>query len=123
MYARKVSFRRADNKRVGIKGAMGGWDMMRQRMKGDDDGRPMLYVFSTCLNFIRTVPSLQHDPDRAEDLDTDMEDHAADDTRYACMSRPWIKPSPKTPEQKLPSDPMTMADLEKFYERKNRSLD
>ncbi|XUM21046.1 hypothetical protein ACRAVF_27165 [Bradyrhizobium oligotrophicum S58] len=54
-------------------------------------GRPMLYVFSTCTDFIRTVPVLQHDQSRAEDLDTDAEDHAADDGRYACASRPWIK--------------------------------
>ena len=32
----------------------------------------------------------QHDPDRLEDLDTAGEDHVADETRYACMSRPYI---------------------------------
>ena len=63
---------------------------MRQRLLGDADGRPMLYVFSTCVDFIRTVPALQHDPDRPEDVDTDGEDHAADEGRYACMSRPWV---------------------------------
>src|SRR5215218_1431816 len=26
----------------------------------------------------------------AEDLDTTSEDHAGDDWRYACMSRPWV---------------------------------
>ena len=31
---------------------------------------------------------------RTEDLDTQSEDHAADDWRYACMSRPWIKEKP-----------------------------
>jgi len=36
------------------------------------------------------VPFLQHDPDRHEDVCTDSEDHAADECRYACMSRPWI---------------------------------
>ena len=39
----------------------------------------MLVVFDTCRDFIRTVPVLQHDPDKAEDLDTSAEDHAADD--------------------------------------------
>src|SRR5690349_6501068 len=48
---------------------------MRRRLQGDGDGRPMLYVFSTCADFIRTVPALQHDPDRPEDVDTDGEDH------------------------------------------------
>ncbi|WP_111164249.1 terminase family protein [Rhizobium tubonense] len=90
----KVMFKRADNSRVAQRGAMGGWDQMRARMKGDG-GRPMLYVFSTCKDFIRTVPSLQHDQDRPEDLDTDAEDHAADEARYGCMSRPFL---PKKPD-------------------------
>ena len=88
-----VGFRPADNKRVARDGAMGGWDIMRQRLKGEDD-RPMLYVFSTCRDFIRTVPALQHDQNRPEDLDTEAEDHAADEARYGCMSRPWV-PTPK----------------------------
>lgn len=90
-----VIFRRADNKRVATAGALGGWDQVRARLKGDE-GRPMLYFFSTCVHTIRTLPALQHDPMRAEDVDTDGEDHAPDETRYACMSRPWItagKPS------------------------------
>jgi hypothetical protein len=86
------TFRPADNKRVTARGAMGGWDQMRGRLDGDDDGRPMLFFFSTCVHAIRTIPALQHDEDRPEDLNTHMEDHPADEVRYACMSRPWIKP-------------------------------
>lgn len=89
-----VVFRAADNKRVSQKGALSGWDQMRARLKGNADGNPMYFVFSTCTDFIRTVPALQHDPDRPEDLDTDGEDHAADEARYACMSRPWV-PKPQ----------------------------
>lgn len=86
-----VVFRRADNRRISDgKGHLGGWDEMRNRLKGRD-GVPMLYFFSTCEHTIRTVPVLQHDSDRAEDLDTDSEDHAADTVRYACMSRPWVQ--------------------------------
>jgi len=96
-----VHFRRADNTRVGPRGALGGWDQMRARLKGDVDGKPMLYVFETCRDFIRTVPALQHDPDRPEDLDTDGEDHAADEARYGCLSRPWV---PKPVEQKKPTE-------------------
>jgi hypothetical protein len=69
---------------------MGGWDQMRARLKGDNEGRPMMVCFNTCLDSIRTIPSLQHDTDRAEDLDTEAEDHAADEWRYACMSRPYV---------------------------------
>lgn len=88
MMAKTVIFRPADNKRVSQRGAMGGWDQVRARLKGDD--KPMLYFFSTCTHTIRTLPSLQHDAARPEDIDTDAEDHAADETRYACMSRPWV---------------------------------
>ena len=84
-----VWFQRADNRRVGVRGAMGGWDQLRARLRGTD-GRPMLYVFSTCKDLIRTLPALQHDPNRPEDVDTEGEDHAPDALRYACMSRPYI---------------------------------
>lgn len=104
-----MRWKRADNKRVGTRGALGGWDMMRARMVGQDFGdpygvRPMIYVFSTCVDFVRTVPVLQHDETRPEDLDTDSEDHVADEARYACMSRPWV---PKKPESK-PSPVVTV---------------
>lgn len=89
----KIWFKRADNARVGQRGAMGGWDAMRARMVGDGQGRPMIACFSTCTHSIRTIPVLQHDEARPEDLDTDGEDHAADDWRYACMSRPWVRPT------------------------------
>lgn len=77
-------WQRADNARVARQGHLGGWDQMRSRMQ---DG--MLYCFSTCADSIRTIPVLQHDKHRAEDIDTESEDHAADEWRYACMSRPY----------------------------------
>jgi hypothetical protein len=85
--------RKADNTRVPQKGAMGGWDQMRARLRGIN-GVPGLYVFSTCTDFIRTVPYLQHDPDKPEDLQTESEDHVADECRYAVLSRPYI-PAPR----------------------------
>jgi hypothetical protein len=66
---------------------------MRARIAGDEAG-PMLVVFETCRDFIRTVPVLQHDRARPEDLDTAGEDHIADETRYACLSRPLIAKAP-----------------------------
>lgn len=97
----KITFRRADNTRITARGAMGGWDQLRSRLVGED-GRPMIYFFSTCVDSIRTIPALQHDPDRPEDVDTDNEDHAGDECRYACMSRPWIAKIPATPDPKFP---------------------
>src|SRR5262245_21482963 len=96
-----VIFRRADNIRVSHDRRMGGWDQVRQRLRGDAEGRPGLYVFSTCLQLIRTLPVMQHDQNHPEDLDTEMEDHAADELRYACMSRPYrarlVKPEDRNP--------------------------
>ena len=89
-----VIWRKADNRRVGGRGAMSGWAEMRSRMIGDD--RPMIYCFNTCRDSIRTIPALPHDKLRNEDVDSASEDHAADEWRYACMSRPWAKKRPPT---------------------------
>jgi len=91
MVEQDVLFRPADNKRVPQRGAMGGWDQLRSRLVGDADGKPMLLLFSTCRDLIRTLPALQHDEARPEDVDTDLEDHAPDSCRYACMSRPYVR--------------------------------
>lgn len=84
-----LNWRMADNARVASKGALGGWDQVRARINGDletdddgnllRDGGAMLLVFSTCKDLIRTLPVLQHDPTRPEDVDTAAEDHAADE--------------------------------------------
>ena len=68
---------------------MGGWDQVRWRLRGDDDGDPMIFFVDHCRDAIRTLPMQQHDDNRPEDLDTEGEDHAVDDIRYACMSRPF----------------------------------
>lgn len=88
-----------------------GWDQVRGRLRGDNDGNPMLVFFDTCLDTLRTLPVLQHDQVDPEDLDTDAEDHAADDLRYACMARPWIKDTPK-PARKRSSDYTSMRQRE-----------
>lgn len=89
MAAKGLRMRPADNKRIA------GWDAIRQRLRGapdDYDGhkiKPLLYMFNTCKNLIRTLPNLQHDSRHPEDLDTTAEDHAADALRYGVMSRPY----------------------------------
>lgn len=109
--ASQIYWSPADNKRVPQAGALGGWDQMRARLKGDADGNPMIVCFSTCVDSIRTIPVLQHDPDRPEDLDTDGEDHAADEWRYGCMSRPWVREAPKSQQPKRdPYGPRERAD-------------
>jgi hypothetical protein len=68
-----------------------GWMQIHYRMAFDENGYPMMYIFNNCKGFIRTIPTLLYDEHKVEDLDTEGEDHIADETRYFCMSRP-IKP-------------------------------
>jgi hypothetical protein len=65
-----------------------GWELMRDRMdavaKAED--KPGFYVFNTCRDFIRTVPSIARDTRDPDDVNTDAEDHIADDCRYMVLS-------------------------------------
>ena len=94
----RIFFRAADNARVAGRGALGGWDQLRARLIGDGEGRAMIVTFATCHDSIRTIPALQHDSARPEDVDSASEDHAGDEWRYAAMSRPWTPPSKAPPK-------------------------
>lgn len=96
-----VFFTPGDNERIA------GWMQCHYRLQFDEDGYPRMYVFNTCRAFIRTIPTLIYDEHRAEDLDTKMEDHVADEWRYFCMSRP-IKPIRAVKEQRILFDPLDM---------------
>lgn len=115
--ATKIAWARADNQRKA------GWDQMRSRMIGVD-GRPALFVFSNCVDSIRTIPSLQHDKIKAEDVDTDGEDHAGDEWRYACMSRPWTKTIPEAIEDIVAriTKPITFADFDEAQKRREHRV-
>lgn len=123
-----VWFGRADNRRTGA-GPIAGWSQMRDRLlghgsNGNEPGVPMLYCFSTCMASIRTIPVLQHSEINAEDLDTDGEDHAADEWRYACMSRPWIMPASETAKPRVlmvgPENEVTLNDMWAAHSGQNR---
>ena len=77
-----VYFDRADNSRIA------GKMQVHNRLAFDPSGRPSLYVFSTCRNFLRTFPCLVYDSTDVEDVDTTGEDHIYDELRYVCMARP-----------------------------------
>lgn len=66
-----------------------GWNEFRSRLQldYDENGRPQprFFVSPRCEHFIRTVPTLVHSESKPEDLDTDGEDHCADEARYAFM--------------------------------------
>lgn len=88
-----------DNKRIP------GWMQMHYRLAFDERGVPMMYIFSTCKAFIRTIPLLTYDAHKPEDIDTDLEDHVADEVRYMCMMRP-IKPVQAVEEKQRPYNPL-----------------
>ena len=69
------------------KDRVNGLAMLHQRLQAVGEyGRPMLLVFDHCVDFIRTIPSMTPDMSNPEDIDTHLEDHVYDETRYAVMS-------------------------------------
>lgn len=111
-----LPIRPADNSRLA------GWDAVRQRLRGDDRGARIVF-FSTCSHAIRTVPALQHDESRPEDVNTEGDDHMPDAVRYGCMSRPWVQKIPQ-PEPLRTVQEMTMDEAWALHEaskpRRNR---
>lgn len=77
-----IYFDKGDNSRLA------GKMQMHYRLRFDDEGYPMMYVFDTCKSFIRTVPALVYDESKVEDIDTRGEDHIYDETRYFLMTNP-----------------------------------
>ena len=81
-----IYFYPGDHKRIP------GWMQVRYRLRFDENGYPRMYFFNNCHAAIRTLPTLRFSLLSPEDLDTDGEDHVADEIRYLCMSRP-LSPS------------------------------
>lgn len=65
-----------------------GWELMRSRLEAVvlDNEKPGLYVTDNCRDFLRTVPTLPRDDRDPDDIDTEAEDHIADETRYRCLA-------------------------------------
>ena len=110
MERERVYFERGDHAR--IDGKM----QVHHRLAFDEAGVPMLYVFSTCKHFIRTVPNLVYDEKDVEDIDTDGEDHIYDELRYVCMRNPIAPPQRKTPA-KAEYDPLDLWQDRQQYDR------
>ena len=77
-----IYFEKGDHKR--LPGKM----QVHRRLAFDKNGYPMLYVFDTCRDFLRTFPNLVYDRSRPEDIDTNCEDHDYDAMRYFLMRNP-----------------------------------
>jgi hypothetical protein len=99
MEKNRVYFEKGDNKR--IPGKM----QVHYRLAFDENGIPMLYVFNHCKDFIRTLPELTYDEHDPEDVDSDKEDHAYDDTRYLCQMNP-IAPRKNVPVKAVKYNPL-----------------
>ncbi len=76
-----VYFEKGDNNRLQ------GWLQCHYRFAFDKNGKPLVYVFNTCKDFIRTIPLQMYDERHPEDCDSSLEDHIADEFRYMCMMR------------------------------------
>jgi len=93
-------FHKGDNQREA------GWQEMYCRIK---DG--MLLTFSSCSEFIRTIPTLTADPMNPNDVLKQGEDHIGDETRYMCMARPYKKDKPVVPKPYWEVEPLRFCDL------------
>jgi hypothetical protein len=62
-----------------------GWANMRELLHNakERNGRPGMWITARCKYFWSTVPFLQRDPSRPEDIITTGPDHAGDAARYA----------------------------------------
>ena len=65
-----------------------GWELMRRMLFSSVEREEAgFFVFDTCKQFTETVPSIPRDPSGMDDVDTDCEDHIADEARYPCMTQ------------------------------------
>lgn len=98
-----------------------GWEQIRKRL---DSSPPLLYFHHSCVHTIRTLAAIQHDDKDPEDVDTEAEDHAPDETRYAAMSRVWVENQPVEEAgiqyPKLPGQ-MTIGELVARHDRKQKA--
>lgn len=69
------------------KNRLAGWALLHEYLRPDPiTEQPRLKFFTTCLNSIRSIPSLVHDQHNPEDLDSNGDDHVADGISYILQS-------------------------------------
>ncbi len=74
---------KASNNRVARWAAMDNW------MRIAPDGLPYWMITTDCPNLIRTLPLQKPDPNKVDDLDTTLEDHAVDSVGYFLNHIKW----------------------------------
>ena len=80
------------------------WNAKGSRVNGAQEiirllAEDKLKIFKTCKHWLRTVPGLPPDELNPEDVDTTVEDHAWDATRYGVMRRRRSPEIPKNSEE------------------------
>ena len=98
------------------KDRLSGWSQIRQRLMAKP---AMLYFFSTCPYLIDSIPSLQYDPRKPEDLDSTGNDHGADAVRYLCKAR-ILEPTYKKEVEPMRGGRIELAQLIKQVKRDRR---
>ena len=65
-----------------------GWNKMREMLFNakERNGKTGMWISAKCRYFWATVPFLERDPTRVEDMLTSGPDHGADAARYAVMA-------------------------------------
>jgi len=98
------------------KDRLSGWSQIRQRLMAKP---AMLYFFTTCPYLIDSIPSLQYDPRKPEDLDSTGNDHGADAVRYLCKAR-ILEPTFKKEVEPMRGGRIELAQLIKQVKRDRR---
>ena len=94
-----IYFSPGDNNRIP------GWMQVHYRLQFDHNGYARMYIFENCKDFIRTMPLMMYSDTKPEDLDTKLEDHIMDETRYMCMQH-VITPIVPVERKPIVSDPL-----------------
>ena len=97
-----ISLLRGENDRYS------GWQRLQDLLRDAPDGDPWLLLHPSCKYSIRSMASAISDKKDPDDVDTNSDDHALDETRYAAMSRPHPLQVGKTPKRFAPG---TMGEL------------
>jgi hypothetical protein len=79
-------------------------------------------VFSTCEHWLRTVPTLEPDPDDPDDVDTEAEDHAFDCTKAGLMRRTSNPDAPAGSDAPDPGEAMGAVVLDDGRHRVARGM-
>ncbi len=108
MAAERVYFDPGDNARLA------GKMQLHYRLAFGPDNKPMLYSFTTCPEFNRTIPELVYSDTKVEDINTDGEDHIYDEARYFLMDNP-MNPPQYLPSAPKPYDPLSANEPVRMY--------